>query len=85
MTMISVCAKCGGKMTEGYILDLGHYNARSATAWVSGTPRKAFLGGLSLTDTQQYTIQSFRCVDCGYLESYAREASVTEPIEPAAD
>jgi len=64
-------------MQEGYLLELGSYNTRFASSWVSGSPEKSFLTGTKVKGKEQYTIQSYRCLSCGYLESYAR--STKEP------
>lgn len=65
--------KCGGKMQEGFILDASHAT-RLVSRWVAGKPEKSFWMGLQISDKDQFLIQSYRCVACGYLESYARES-----------
>jgi hypothetical protein len=56
------CPKCKSGMEEGFLLENGHYNALSS--------EKSFLG----TDKGKvtYRVQTYRCVACGYLESYSR-------------
>jgi|HubBroStandDraft_2_1064218.scaffolds.fasta_scaffold4096351_1 hypothetical protein len=66
-----VCAKCGGQMEEGYIPHRVYGGAQVAS-WISGQPRKSFLSGIDLDGKYEMAIQTFRCLECGYLESYAK-------------
>ena len=64
------CPKCGGRMEEGFILE--HVNAcRHVSRWVEGKPEISFFMGARVDGRVQLQIQSFRCVVCGLLESYA--------------
>ena len=65
------CAKCGGGRDGGFLLETGHGNARSVTAWVEGEPQKSIWMGLSLDGRARHDIRAFRCRDCGFLEFYA--------------
>ena len=69
------CPKCGGAMVEGYTLEKGHYNSPNVAEWVEGPPEKSFWVGLKLKDRDRIPISTFRCENCGYLESYARPAT----------
>jgi DNA-directed RNA polymerase subunit RPC12/RpoP len=71
--MVIKCIRCEGSMEDGYVLDRGHYNARMVNTWVEGEPVKSFWSGLNVDDRQQYEVRTFRCTECGYLESYANE------------
>ena len=67
-----VCAKCGGAMEAGFIYKGGE-GGRPALDWVEGraeVPWTRF--GVKIAKRAQYPIEMFRCVKCGYLESYAR-------------
>jgi hypothetical protein len=67
------CAKCHSSMEEGFLLEKGHYNDLSSEVWVSGSPdEKSFLGGITIKGKVTYNVRTFRCTNCGYLESYAR-------------
>ena len=66
------CAKCGGRMTEGFLVDEG-YGTIHAGAWQSGAPEKSFWGGVKKRKKDQAKVVTFRCERCGYLESYARK------------
>ena len=71
-----VCPKCNKQMAEGYILDEGR-NASRPITWIEGKPeQKKFMGviidfELEKKDRANLKVQTFRCVGCGYLESYA--------------
>jgi Domain of unknown function (DUF6487) len=60
------CPKCGAEMQPGFILE-----HRKALRWIAGEPKTSFLGDVGATGEQRH-IESYRCVGCGYLESYAR-------------
>lgn len=66
------CPKCGGRMVEGFVLDQSH-GARLVSSWVSGKPEPAFWTGTKIRGREQFKIRSFRCVYCGFLESYASD------------
>ena len=69
------CAKCGSSMEEGFTLDLGHGNSPQPAAWVSGPPEQAFgrsfWMGIKMKAKDKRQIHTFRCIRCGFLESYA--------------
>jgi len=64
------CVKCAGDMEEGFILDLGQ-GAGLPADWVEGEPERSFWTGTKYTTKVRYRIRSYRCADCGFLESYA--------------
>jgi Zn ribbon nucleic-acid-binding protein len=68
------CLRCGGAMEEGFIPDRGHYGIETApTTWVEGEPETSFWSGLNTDDRRRYIVIINRCVQCGWLEQYARE------------
>ena len=76
-----VCPKCQGTMEEGYIPDAG-YGRYSLARWVRGQPEVSLwsggLRGLSPLDPADFTVMTYRCVKCSYLESYARPGDDSE-------
>lgn len=66
------CVKCGGGMSHGYIVDFT-YGGRMQNRWIEGPPDPSFWTGLKISDKTQYLVATYRCVKCGYLESYATE------------
>lgn len=67
------CLKCGQKMTEGYVLELGHRGSVFPTIWIKDPPiRWKGTSWVDLRGKPKYYIASHRCEGCGFLESYAR-------------
>lgn len=67
-----ICPKCNSAMEEGFILDKGDYGSQRPSDWVEGEPHRSFWhGGVKVSDKRRYEVRSYRCVSCGYLESYA--------------
>jgi len=73
MTAEVTCAKCETAMTEGFVLDRGHYNAKMTSFWVEGKPEESFWSGLKTSGRDAFAIQTFRCPNCNYLEFYTAE------------
>lgn len=67
-----ICAKCGSRMDEGFVLDRGDLEVRHPASWVSGPPQKSLWLGTKLAGRETLQISSYRCTACGFLESYAR-------------
>ena len=59
-------------MVEGFIADYTHGAIRPSD-WVEGEPVKSFWSGTKIRDKKQYKVETYRCENCGYLESYAKE------------
>lgn len=74
------CPRCDAHMEEGWLLYTDYGTTNLPVRWVEGTPEPSFwafcfslfggthtkVGGKTLR-----AITSYRCVGCGYLESYA--------------
>ena len=72
-----VCPKCTGAMTRGFLADRSHDGAVRQSKWVEGVPEGALLGefltGVRTDRRDNLRVDTYRCVECGYLESYATE------------
>ena len=66
------CPRCSGSMEPGYILDQT-YGKFLVSKWVAGEPEKSFWMGLRLGGAEQLDIATYRCRQCGFLESYAAD------------
>ncbi|MGA3143697.1 MAG: PF20097 family protein [Verrucomicrobiota bacterium] len=72
-----ICPKCGKQMEEGYILECAFPRGLDVSKWVAGTPDwgGTFFGlkfrPLNITRRANLQIRTFRCKQCGFLESYA--------------
>ena len=67
MMDIDKCPKCGAEMQEGFIIE-----SKLPARWIAGEPKTSALGGTKTHGREQRQVVSYRCVGCGYLESYAR-------------
>ena len=68
------CLRCGSEMEQGFMLEYDAQNKRQRSRWVAGVPeRSIWLGDISTSDKRILRIRTFRCIECGYLESYARD------------
>jgi hypothetical protein len=68
------CSKCSGEMETGFVLDRTHVHIFPAT-WADGLVELNWLGGFKPGNRKFYRVETWRCKDCGYLESYARNQS----------
>ncbi|MFN7941896.1 MAG: hypothetical protein U0X73_09855 [Thermoanaerobaculia bacterium] len=67
------CERCDIAMQEGFLLDRGHNHRLGFATWVSGTPVRSWIRGLSLRGTERYEVTTLRCPRCGRLASFARD------------
>jgi predicted RNA-binding Zn-ribbon protein involved in translation (DUF1610 family) len=65
------CPSCRVAMEEGFLLDKGDYNAPSQQEWAEGAPEPSFWTGLKLKGKEKLPVTTFRCPNCGLLQSYA--------------
>ncbi|MDH5507997.1 MAG: PF20097 family protein [Anaerolineae bacterium] len=68
-----MCLKCGGEMEAGYITSYTPGGMEIPT-WNPGIPKRGWLGTLKLDSRKYIPIRTFRCIQCGFLESFAKEA-----------
>ncbi len=57
-------------MEQGFVLDVTQ-GARFLSHWSAGQPKKSFWKGTKKSVEGSIPIGTFRCRNCGYLESYA--------------
>ena len=67
------CAKCGGRMEQGFLLELRDGNQKTVTEWIGGTPERGWFGLVKIRGKRKLAVQTYRCTRCGYLESFAPE------------
>lgn len=65
------CSRCSSDTEEGFLLEKGDGAMLSSQTWVAGKANKSLFSGLSLRGHTVYDVMTFRCVKCGYLDSYA--------------
>lgn len=64
--LVMTCPKCNGEMEVGLIA------GPRAVAWIEDPLHKSTLLGVKVREGKRLAIQTFRCIDCGFLESYAK-------------
>ena len=70
------CPKCGSSMESGFILEKDYATRDKPSEWISsgvGSDIKTSLFG-DKAKGQTYPIATYRCMSCGFLESYAGPA-----------
>ncbi len=68
-----ICPKCNNAMEPGFVVD-HTYGGYAAPEWAEGAAQPSLWTGLKMSGKERHPVQTFRCVRCGYLESYARSA-----------
>jgi predicted nucleic-acid-binding Zn-ribbon protein len=66
------CSKCGGRMTEGSVLQKLDGLMVPLSTWVEGQVERTLLGSTKTPEEKTRTITAFCCSGCGLLEFYAR-------------
>ncbi len=65
-----ICPKCKAPMGEGFIVEQNLTNY-IPSVWVEGPPEPSFWTITKVFDKPKKLVVSYRCIQCGYLESYA--------------
>jgi hypothetical protein len=71
MKTSTVCSKCNGPMTRGFVPDFFTHGATRVPGWQEGEPEKSFWCGTNADRSSIIPISAFRCDRCGFLEFYA--------------
>jgi hypothetical protein len=71
MSSSLTCIRCQSLMEEGVSIDHGHANMLAVSEWLEGPPERTFWSGLKTKGRDKFSVRTFRCTRCGYLESYA--------------
>jgi hypothetical protein len=58
-------------METGFLVDSNQAVFLQAR-WIAGSPERGWLGGVKVDRTELRPITTYRCPNCGYLESYAK-------------
>jgi hypothetical protein len=64
------CLRCGGSMQHGYIADRTFFGY-DPEKWFEGDLVTGFCSGIEKSKSKPLRVSTCRCVQCGYLESYA--------------
>ncbi len=55
-------------MQEGFTIE-----HRVLIRWIAGRPEMSLIGGIKGAGREHRQIEGFRCIGCGYLESFATD------------
>jgi hypothetical protein len=66
---VPTCGKCGGGMEQGFMIEATH-GAVVPPEWAEGEIERSFWTGVAVKGRARYTVKTYRCTDCGFLESY---------------
>jgi hypothetical protein len=64
------CLRCRGRMEEGFVADFQDRFTKFPIRWYPGRPEPSLWSG-TWSGGEPGVIRTYRCVRCGYLESYA--------------
>ncbi len=64
------CGKCGGEMERGFMVD-NTYAGVARPQWAEGEIDYSVWMGVKMGKRERFTVNTYRCSKCGYLESYA--------------
>ena len=70
MPDVATCPKCSCEMERGFIADQNLGNCEP-NFWVAGPPEPSFWGRAKVMSKIKRVVETYRCVQCGLLESYA--------------
>jgi predicted nucleic-acid-binding Zn-ribbon protein len=68
-----VCPKCSNAMELGFVVDHTH-GGSAGPEWVQEAVQSSWTD-IKMSGKERHPVQTFRCVRCGYLESYAPPAA----------
>jgi predicted RNA-binding Zn-ribbon protein involved in translation (DUF1610 family) len=75
------CLSCTSIMEEGYVPDLAHASTPTVPQWTEGPPQRSFWRGLELRNRERLPVATYRCPNCGLLQSYALP---NQPLQPTS-
>ena len=65
-------------MEEGFLKDEG-YGAKHVSTWIAGAPERSVWTVTKTRGRLQIKVRTYRCAQCGFLESYAPAVPVDPP------
>jgi predicted nucleic-acid-binding Zn-ribbon protein len=71
------CIRCHAHMESGWVADKTHRGVERQN-WSPGEPQPSFWTRLKLEKDQLISVTTFRCPNCGYLESYALLQTISD-------
>lgn len=71
MTPNLTCPKCNNEMQEGLVVDFNYAGAQPSM-WVEDQTQMSVGTGSNLNSRRKIKTITYRCSNCGYLDSYAK-------------
>lgn len=71
MALALNCSKCSGQMQEGLIVDL-NYKGAIPSMWVEDQGGTNTASGTGDNNKRKVKTITYRCLNCGFLDSYAK-------------
>ena len=65
------CSKCDGDMQQGVVVDLSYAGILSSM-WVEDEPQTGVGAGIVDNHKRKLKTITYRCANCGFLDSYAK-------------
>jgi hypothetical protein len=66
------CIRCDGELEKGFLLDRGDHDFKNQADWASGEPNTSFFRFSVLqSGSRKLPVVTYRCTNCGRLESFA--------------
>lgn len=72
------CPRCNGDLEPGHMID-HTYGGSLQPQWQPGEPARSFWMGVKVKRKELLPVVTYRCVECGYLEMYARPEPEARP------
>jgi hypothetical protein len=72
------CLRCSGPTERGLLVDHG-YGIIYPLAWIAGTGRWSKLFGLRLRGQRKMPVVTYRCTNCGRIESFVEDEKWPAP------
>ena len=66
-------------MEQGFVIGDDRLGYDTREHWIEGLPKRdIWFGGLDTSDKRVLPVRTYRCMRCGYLESYAPDDTQDE-------
>jgi hypothetical protein len=72
------CLRCSGSLEEGFIRDAVPLGS-VPSAWYRGPLQRSRWMGVQTLGKAHYQVRTYRCKQCGLLESYAFDSDLGQP------
>ena len=71
MALKLTCSKCNSDMQQGVVVDLSYAGILSSM-WVEDKPETGVVAGIADNHKRKLKTITYRCSNCGFLDSYAK-------------